>query len=122
MDSLTIPALHFGGQMCCMLDSLLKKKLPCYLLQLPLSGGNFSLPLETAALYFNMSEIFVNGSVASANHTHSKLIRTAVVSQKFKTLAVTLSRNVSRSVVNFTLSGKSHDKAVTVSATHLHVM
>lgn len=60
----------------------------------------------------------MNGSVTSANHTHSTLVRTAIVAQKFKMLAVTLFRNVPMQSVNFTLSGSSYDKTVSVS---LHV-
>ena len=73
------------------------------------------MPLETTALYFNLSDVFTNMSISSASHTPSKLVRTAVVSQKFKTLAVTLARNVSWSAVNFTLSAKSGNTSHTVS-------
>lgn len=61
----------------------------------------------------------MNGSVSSANHTHSTLVRTAVVSQKYKTLALTLFRNVPMQSVNFTLSGSSYDKIVSVSPCHM---
>lgn len=76
--------------------------------------------METPALYFNLSEMFVNGSVSSASYGSSKLIRTAIVAQKYKTLALTLSRNVTRSAINFTLSGKSHGIPVTVSGRGMH--
>ena len=42
----------------------------------------------------------------SAEYTPTSLIRTAVVAQKYKTLAITLSRNVSSSSANFSIIGK----------------
>ncbi len=70
------------------------------------SGINFTIPLGTKALYLNLTSHFLNGTVTMAEHTNSDLIRTAVIAQKFKSLSLTLSRNVSLSTVNFTVCGK----------------
>ena len=88
-----------------MLVTLETPYLP-FCLQLPV-GGQYNIPLGTKALYFNLTEVFPNGTtITSGEFGTAPIIRTSVISQKFKALSLTLSSNTSRSVVHFALKGK----------------
>ena len=56
-------------------------------------------------MFFNLTDLFGNGTITSAEYSSCELIRTAVVAQTFKTLSLTFSRNVTRSVTNITIAG-----------------
>ena len=75
--------------------------------QVDSSGGNYAVPLETTAVYFNLTDLFFNGTISSAEYTPSPLIRTAVVAQKFKTLSVTFNKNITRSTTNISIAGSN---------------
>ena len=87
--------------------------------QLPLGGAHYDVPLGTKALYFNLTNVFPNGTTIKAGEFGSApIIRTSVISQKFKTLSLTLSSNTSHSLVSFSL--KAHyqndtEREITVS-------
>ena len=82
--------------------------LPFCSYQLPVGGAHYNIPLGTKALFFNLTEVFPNGTtISSGEFGTAPIIRTSVISQKFKALSLTLSTNVSRSVVHFLLKGKS---------------
>ncbi|KAL5473979.1 hypothetical protein EMCRGX_G028549 [Ephydatia muelleri] len=81
------------------------------------SGGNYLIPPGTQAMFFNLTSLFWNGTVTVAEYTATNLIRTAVVSQKFKLLSLTFAHNVSMATTNITLSGTVYDSQVTVNFT-----
>lgn len=56
-------------------------------------------------MYFNLTSLFFNGTISSAEYTPSPLIRTAVVAQKFKTLSITFNKNITRSTANISIAG-----------------
>ena len=56
-------------------------------------------------MFFNLTDLFGNGTITSAEYSSCELIRTAVMAQTFKTLSLTFSRNVTRSVTNITIAG-----------------
>ena len=66
-------------------------------------------------MFFNMTDLFYNGTITSAEHLSNKLIRTAVINQKFKTLSITLSRNVSRTTTRFTIVGTRNETKTVVN-------
>ena len=73
-------------------------------------------------MFFNLTKLFFNGTITSAEFTSSSLIRTAVVAQKYKTLSITFSKNVNRSTAHFTIGGShSNGTRLTVSHTYIHV-
>ncbi len=84
-------------------------------------GGNYIIPLGTTAMFFNLTDLFYNGTITSAEHTSAKVIRTAVVAQKYKTLSITFSKNVTRAAANFTIVGTINGTQITVSSvSHKH--
>lgn len=87
----------------------------------PKNGSNYTIPLGTTAMFFNMTHVFFNGTISSAEHTPSQLIRTAVVAQRFKTLSLTFARNVSLSTTNFTIGGTNANGIKTVVSTNWNV-
>lgn len=74
----------------------------------------FVIPLETQAMYFNLSFIFYNHSITAATYTPSPIIRTAVVAQKFKILSLTFSSNVSRNSSHFIVKSKVKETEISV--------
>ena len=78
--------------------------------QLPIGGARYEIPLGTKALFFNLTDVFPNGTtITSGEFGSAPIIRTSVINQKFRTLSLTLSSNVSRSLVHFSLKGKHQD-------------
>ena len=90
---------------------------------------NHSIPLGVKAMYFNLTSVFGNGTtVTKATYTKSPVIRTAVVSQKYKVLTFTFVKNVSLSSAQVFLEGKNSTGNNTLVSTcggqrtpHLHV-
>ena len=72
-------------------------------------------------MFFNLSSYFRNGSISSAEYSPSRVVRTAVLAQTFKTISLTFSKNTSRCISNITVNGTSASGGVvTVSSTHSH--
>lgn len=88
----------------------------------PRPGHTHTIPLGTTAMFFNLSSYFANGTVSSAEHSPSPVIRTAVLAQTFKTLSLTFAKNTTHSTVNITVNGTAaNGRVVTVSGTGAHV-
>lgn len=84
----------------------------------PHPGHTHIIPLGTTAMFFNLTSYFTNGTVSSAEHSPSPVIRTAVLAQTFKTLSLTFAKNVTRSTANITVNGTAgNGRVVTVSDT-----
>ena len=103
--------------------TLMTPYLLFYSPQLPIGGAHYNVPLGTKALYFNLTEVFPNGTtITSGKFGTAPIIRTSVISQKFKALSLTLSSNTSRSLVHFVLRGKPANdsgKEITVRETSI---
>ena len=78
----------------------------------PRPNHTYFIPLGTAAMFFNLSSYFSNGTVLSAEHSPCPTVRTAVLAQTFKTLSLTFSKNTSRSYSCITINGTSGSGAV----------
>ena len=71
-----------------------------------MGGAHYDIPLGTKALYFNLTNVFPNGTtIKEGEFGSAPIVRTSVVNQKFKTLSLTLSSNTSRALVRFSLKG-----------------
>ena len=76
----------------------------------------FSVTIETNAMYFNMSQLFHNGSITSSTYSSSPAIRSAVFAVKYSTLSLTFFPNITSSSSYFTITGRATNQSmITVS-------
>ena len=61
-------------------------------------------------MFFNLSIVFHNKTISSAVRSPSPIIRTAIVSQRHKTLSITFARNTTLHSGHFIIKGKSGDE------------
>ncbi|CAI8026125.1 N-acetylglucosamine-1-phosphotransferase subunits alpha/beta, partial [Geodia barretti] len=73
----------------------------------PRPNHTHSIPAGVTAMFFNLSSYFRNGSISSAEYSPSRVVRTAVLAQTFKTISLTFSKNTSRCISNITVNGTS---------------
>ena len=67
-------------------------------------------------MYFNMSQLFHNGSITSSTYSSSPAIRSAVFAVKYSTLSLTFFPNITSSSSYFTITGKATNQSmITVS-------
>lgn len=66
---------------------------------------HYIIPSGVKAMYFNLSGIFSNNTVTSAEMNSNSIITAAVVSQKFKVLTVVFTDKVNRTTVAMTVTG-----------------
>ena len=66
-------------------------------------NDHISAPRGTLTMYFNLTNIF--NSIIEGNFHDSKILRTAVISKKFKILSLTFFKNISESTLSFQVLG-----------------
>lgn len=69
----------------------------------------YHLPDGLKVVYFNLSKIFNSAKLTEAEHSENMIIRTAIISQKFKLLSLTLRNNYTLTTVAFRITGNINE-------------
>jgi UDP-N-acetylglucosamine-lysosomal-enzyme len=62
-------------------------------------GGVYDIPVDTHAMYFNLSSIIGNNTITDGSHDNGEIVRTATISQRHKIMVLTFHRDQPRQQV-----------------------